>query len=286
MNNNPLISIITPSYNQGDFIENTILSVLEQDYAHIEYILMDGGSTDGSLDIIRKYEKHLTYWQSQPDGGQVAALNAGFKKAKGQILTFLNSDDFLMLGAVSKVVELYREHPQAVGWVGGAYSIAQDGYIIQTRYPQDVSLNGLADWIENYIYQPACFFSADHAKSVGYLNDAYENAFDFNFWMDLAERGDFIPTNEILAVATIHPDAKTQKFMNRMFLETYQIQKAHGFEEIAEKTKVFIEQSKTYTQASSLARLLYTINRRKRHMPDNFVRMPQPPSKKDQLSTE
>jgi hypothetical protein len=170
-----------------------------------------------------------------------------------------------------------------VGWVGGAYSIAQDGYIIQTRYPQDVSLAGLADWIENYIYQPACFFSAEHAKAVGYLSTTYENAFDFNFWMDLAKRGDFIATQDILAVATIHPDAKTQKFMNRMFLETYQIQKSHGFEEIAEKTKVFVEQSKTYTKASSLARLLYTINRRKRHAPNNYVRLPQPQPSEDEV---
>lgn len=272
----PLVSIITPSYNQGDFIENTILSVLEQDYPHIEYIIMDGGSTDGSVALIRKYEKHLSYWQSQPDGGQVTALNAGFARAKGQILAFLNSDDFLMLGAVSKIVAMYREHPQAVAWVGAAHDIAQDGFILQTRYPRDVSLAGFADWLENYIVQPACFFSAAEAKAVGYLSTAYENAFDFNFWMDLAERGEFIPTREVIAVATIHPDAKTQKFLTRMYQETYRIQKVHGFDAIAEKTEAFIEQSKSFTQVSALARLLYTVNRRKRHTPDHYVRLPQP----------
>jgi glycosyltransferase involved in cell wall biosynthesis len=94
--NNPLVSIITPSYNQAQFLEQTILSVINQTYKNIEYFVMDGGSTDGSLDIIKKYDSKITYWQCQADLGQADAINQAFEKCKGEIVCFINSDDILM----------------------------------------------------------------------------------------------------------------------------------------------------------------------------------------------
>src|SRR5512135_2400607 len=107
----PRISIVTPSYNQAAFLENTIVSVLEQGHPDLEYFIMDGGSTDGSVEIIRKYANHLTYWESQPDDGQVAAINAGLRRATGEILAFLNSDDFLLQDALRNVAGAWVESP-------------------------------------------------------------------------------------------------------------------------------------------------------------------------------
>ena len=105
--NNPLVSIITPSYNQAQFLEQTILSVLNQTYKNIEYFVMDGGSNDGSLDIIKKYDANITYWQSKPDLGQADAINQAFKMCKGEIIAFINSDDLLMPNAVETAVSCF-----------------------------------------------------------------------------------------------------------------------------------------------------------------------------------
>jgi len=276
--NFPIVSIVTPSYNQKNFLENTIVSVLEQGYPNLEYFVMDGGSTDGSVEIIKKYAKYLTYWQSQPDGGQVRAINAGFQKASGEIFSFLNSDDFFLLGSIQHMVEMYDQYPDAAGWVGGGYSIAQDGYIIQTRFtPPNLEQADLANWQENWIYQPGCFFSANIAHAVGLLNPSYENSFDFDFWMRISVLGKLIPTSRIIAAATIHPNAKTQKYRTRMFEEVQVIQRAFGYETFAEKTQIFIDQASKEKPVSSLAKLMYETNKQKQKDPDRFVRLPQYP---------
>jgi glycosyltransferase involved in cell wall biosynthesis len=112
------LSIVTPSFNQGRFLEQTILSVLNQDYADIEYIIIDGGSTDESVDIIRRYEKHLAYWVSEKDRGQAHAINKGLEKATGDVFAFINSDDVYLPGAFRAVVEYFRKHPSCE-WLCG-----------------------------------------------------------------------------------------------------------------------------------------------------------------------
>lgn len=118
MNSLPKISIVTPSFNQGEFLEECIDSILSQNYPNLEYIIMDGGSTDGSVEIIKKYEKHLTYWQSQPDGGQYNAVNDGFKRTTGEIMAWLNSDDKYHRDAFFKVALLFESSP-GVEWLTG-----------------------------------------------------------------------------------------------------------------------------------------------------------------------
>jgi glycosyltransferase involved in cell wall biosynthesis len=275
--NGPRVSIVTPSYNQAEFLENTIASVLEQDYPDLEYIVIDGGSKDGSLEIIQKYAKYLTYWRSRPDGGQVHAINTGLRKATGQVLAFLNSDDFFLLGAVEHMVDLYHQHPQAAGWAGGGYSIAQDGYILQERIPRRLEREDLANWAENWIYQPGCFFSADIARAVGYMNPAYENAFDYDFWMRISDLGRLVASPRIIAAATIHPNAKTQKFMSRMFKEMQAIQRAHGYEAYAESTQAMIDQARRQKPVGTIAKLLYETHSQKRKDPDRYVRFPERP---------
>ncbi|HOW91535.1 MAG TPA: glycosyltransferase family 2 protein, partial [Anaerolineaceae bacterium] len=108
----PLVSIVTPSFNQVDYLEETMRSVLEQDYPRVEYIVIDGGSTDGSVEIIRKYADRLAYWVSEKDRGQTDAVNKGYAVAKGSILGWLNSDDTYKPGAISAAVEFLVNHPQ------------------------------------------------------------------------------------------------------------------------------------------------------------------------------
>lgn len=235
---------------------------------------MDGGSTDGSVDVIKRYSKYLTYWQSQPDGGQVKAINAGFQRASGDIFAFLNSDDFFLQDAIQHVAALYIQFPQASGWVGAGYDIAQDGFILQTRIPKKVSRDDLANWAENWIHQPACFFSAKVARSVGLLNEAYQNSFDFDFWLRITQVGELIPTHRVLAAATIHPNAKTQRYKVRMFEEVQSIQRKNGYENYAKDTQRFIDQARTQRAISSVASLLYQTHRDKKNAPKRFVRLP------------
>lgn len=114
----PKITVVTPNFNQGCFLEETILSVLEQGYPNLEFIVIDGGSTDGSTDIIRKYEKKLAYWVSEPDNGQYHAVQKGFEKSTGEIMTYLNSDDILAKGSLFTAAQIFNDYPQ-VKWLGG-----------------------------------------------------------------------------------------------------------------------------------------------------------------------
>lgn len=128
MSRKPLVvSIITPSFNQAQFLEEAILSVFNQDYPHVEYIIIDGGSTDGSIDIIRKYERRLKYWVSEPDSGQSEAINKGWNKSTGDIIAWLNSDDTYCPGALRAVAEVFEKNPETLLVHGAANTCAQDG---------------------------------------------------------------------------------------------------------------------------------------------------------------
>ena len=123
----PLVSIITPSYNQVRYLEDTIQSVLQQDYPNIEYIIVDGGSTDGSLEVIERYKDKLAWWVSEPDQGQADAINKGFRKATGEIIAWLNSDDLYLPGTISSAVEVFQNNPKAGVIYGNALSAVAVG---------------------------------------------------------------------------------------------------------------------------------------------------------------
>jgi glycosyltransferase involved in cell wall biosynthesis len=230
----PLVSIVTPSYNQAQFLEESILSVLNQDYPNVEYIIIDGGSTDASVDIIRSYEDRLAYWVSEEDRGQAHAINKGFAMARGEIFSWLNSDDFLLPGAVSTILEAQRRYPHAVAWVGGCYRVDPDGRVLSTVVPRGLDRDTLADWgYRGFFYQPSCFFAAHAWHEAGPLDENFHVALDLDLWLRLAGLGDFVSTPDIICAAIVHKHAKTQAQRLDMHAETIAIQVRHGYHDMA-----------------------------------------------------
>jgi glycosyltransferase involved in cell wall biosynthesis len=188
----PKISIITPSFNQADYIEYTILSVLSQGYPNLEYIIIDGGSTDGSLDIIKKYADKLTYWVSEPDSGMYDAINKGFAKSSGEILAWINSDDVYFDNAFHTVADIFTQIPK-VDWITG-----RCGYIDRTGnktrtskkkiYNRELLRNGFYRSPYSYVVnQNVVFWRKSLWEKVGGCDKNYRAAGDFVLWMKFSE---------------------------------------------------------------------------------------------------
>jgi glycosyltransferase involved in cell wall biosynthesis len=175
----PRISIVTPSFNQVDYIEEAIRSVLAQGYPNLEYVIMDGGSTDGSLEILRRYEPHLSYFQSGPDGGQAAALAEGFRQCTGDILAWLNSDDRLLPGALWRVADYFRHHPKTVFVNSDVRFVDGDGHFLYRMYvARPVSLFSRA-FASQGAPQMGCFWRRQAYEQAGGVDRS------FGFCMDL-----------------------------------------------------------------------------------------------------
>ena len=181
------LSIITPSYNQAEFIESTICSVLDQGYPKLEYWVMDGGSTDGTVEILKRYADRLKY-VSQKDGGQAAALNDGFRRTTGEIIGWINSDDMYAPGAFAAVDRYFADHPEVDWLYGGCPIIDRAGTVHKgwvTRYKdfwmRRYSYKRLL--IENFLSQPAIFFRRRLLDRVGGLDENYHCAMDYHLWV-------------------------------------------------------------------------------------------------------
>lgn len=181
MNYPPRITIVTPSFNQGRFLEETIVSVLDQGYPNLEYMIIDGGSTDNSREIIRKYERHFSYWVSEPDRGQSHAINKGFCRATGDIFGWINSDDVYTKGTLVKIGESWAEREFNFLY-GKCEIIAEDGrYLFDFPYVPEMSCALLVS--DHEVPQPSTFFSKRVWNSLGPLDEGLDFGMDFDYWV-------------------------------------------------------------------------------------------------------
>lgn len=230
----PAITLVTPSLNQGRFIEATIRSVLLQGYPLLEYVIMDGGSTDGSVDIIRKYEPWLARWVSAADGGQSDALNQGLAHAEGDVAGWLCSDDRLLPGALHALARFRAENADAVAWAGACRTVTADGRSFYTNSPRGASRERLADWGRaGRISQPACLFAREAWQRLGGLEATYHFAMDFDLWLRMSALGRLALTDELWAEETMHGDTKSFGQRGRSLAEVHLIQIRHGFDRLA-----------------------------------------------------
>jgi len=203
----PLVSIITPSYNQGGFIEETIESVLSQDYQNIEYIIIDGGSTDNTIEILKKYEGRVK-WVSEKDRGQSDAINKGFRMAKGEIFAWLNSDDVYIKGAVSKAIDFLDKHTDVKMVYANAKFCDESGKIIgEYRPPEIFDYKKLAFY--NSICQPSTFFRRDAFFAVGGIDLTLHHLMDHDLWMKMAKRFKVAYLPEFLSIYRLHTESKS-----------------------------------------------------------------------------
>lgn len=203
-----LISIVTPSYNQARFLEQTIKSVLSQDYAQIEYLIVDGGSTDGSQNLIKKYEKNLAWWVSEKDRGQTDAINKGFAHARGDILAWINSDDTYEPGAVAAAVAYLQDHPEVGMVYGDCNFIDETGKVIGKFHSAQTNYRLLRQGY-SHIPQQTMFFRADLWKQVGPLDPSFYFAMDYDLWTRISARTEIKYVPQTWANFRLHGSGKT-----------------------------------------------------------------------------
>ena len=218
----PNISIITPSYNQGRFIERTVRSVLDQGYPNLEYIVMDGGSQDGTLDVLRRYEGRLT-WVSEQDRGQADAINKGIRRTSGDIVAYLNSDDVYRPGALLRVAEEFDRHREAL-WLTGKCAIIDEedrevrrpitAYknLLLRRYSYSLLL------VTNPVSQPATFWRRSAVEQFGLFNEDEHLVMDYDFWLRIGKENPPVVLDDYLADFRVYAASKT----SRSFLTTFE----------------------------------------------------------------
>jgi glycosyltransferase involved in cell wall biosynthesis len=230
----PRISIVTPSFNQGAYIEQTITSVLDQGYPNLEYIVIDGGSRDESVPIIRKYSKHLAYWVSEPDGGQTDAINKGFRRTTGDIFNWLNSDDFYAPGALWRVAEGFASPDILV--VSGRRRIFGDGFADLLFDPASLKSSLEETLLFGSMDQPSTFFRRPVFESISPLSDSLRYCMDTELWLAFLLRygqTGVRPIPELLVNARLHDQAKTLASQEEFFWERLKL-----YRSIAEATAV------------------------------------------------
>ena len=214
----PLVTVVTPSFNHGRFIRETIESVLTQSHPRIEYLVMDGGSRDETVAILESYGDRLS-WVSEPDGGQTQAINKGWRRARGTIVAYLNSDDTYLPGAIEKAVAGLRAHPEAGAVYGEGYHVDEAGRVIE-RYPTEpFDLTRLGQTC--FICQPTVFLRRDVVEGLGYLDESRRYCMDYDLWIRLAHVSRFAYLPEYLANTRMHPDTVTHALREPVHAEIH-----------------------------------------------------------------
>lgn len=220
----PLVSIVTPSFNQARYLRRCIDSVLKQDYPRIEYRVLDGGSTDGSLEILSSYGERVT-WTSGPDGGQTAAINTGFRRARGEILAWLNSDDELLPGAVSAAVESLLAAPDAGMVHGRAWFIDVAGERIRPYPSYAFARRDLSR--KCYVCQPTVFVRRSAVDAVGLLDESLDICMDYEWWLRIGRAMPIAFCDRYLACSRQYGETKTSSRRLRALVEAGRLMHEH-----------------------------------------------------------
>ncbi len=221
----PLVTVVTPSYQQGRFLRACIESVMSQDYPRVEYMVLDGGSKDESVEVLKSYGERF-FWQSQPDGGQTQAINAGLARARGSILAYLNSDDVLLPGALARVADAFGRYPSADLIYGDADYIDEEGRVIRPypTHPYDLErLKGLC-----FICQPAAFWTRKAWDRYGKFDETFNLAMDYEYWQRIAAGRGFIQyLPEKLACSRDYATTKTRGQRLKVYEDIFASQRKH-----------------------------------------------------------
>ncbi|MBS3759146.1 MAG: glycosyltransferase [Desulfobacterales bacterium] len=219
------VSIITPSFQKGRFIERTIQSVLDQAAAGMEYVVVDGGSTDQTVEVLKRYDSRIR-WLSEKDDGQADAVNKGIRMTRGEIIGWLNADDIYYPGAISTVLAYFKKHPEVDIVYGDADHIDEDDQVLEPYYTEDWDYERLKDIC--FICQPAVFFRRRLVERIGLLDRNLQYCMDYEYWLRAGRTTDFVRLNQKLAGSRMYDDNKTlgerlpvHKEINRMFKQRF-----------------------------------------------------------------
>jgi len=252
MSNHSSVSIVTPSFNQAQYLEQTLRSVLEQDHPNVEYIVIDGASTDGSVEIIKKYAEGrgvvptptngenpnnrgektlrqaqddasplLAYWISEKDSGQAEAINKGLARATGEIIAWLNSDDYYLPGAVSAAVKVFEENPNVVMVYGDMLAVDENGQTINTLKYKQLTLEDLLCF--QIIGQPSVFFRREMYEKIGGLDTTFHFLLDHQYWIRMAQQGKILHVEQTWSAARYHAEAKNRAKASEFGREAFRI---------------------------------------------------------------
>ncbi len=231
----PKISVIIPSYNKVKFIGLTLASIFEQNYKNIEVIVQDGGSTDGTVDIIKKYASRypgLLKYESKKDKGQLDAINNGMSKARGEIFTFINADDCYSNGAFNKIANAYMENPDSIWFAGQGVVINDAGWEIAkpVTWYKNLLLNHATYYLlltTNFLMQPSVFFTKDVFKKYGPFTGTSDFIMEYDFWLKLGKIQMPVVINNNLSCFRIEPTTKTKRLFNDLLKEDEQTVKKY-----------------------------------------------------------
>jgi glycosyltransferase involved in cell wall biosynthesis len=224
---NPKFSIITPSYNQGLFIRNTIESVMNQNYKNFEHIVIDGGSTDNTIDILKEYP-HLI-WKSEKDNGPAHAINKGYKLASGDITTWLNSDDFFAENIFIKIADIFLKNPNVKIICGMIKNIDLNGEVIYIKnLDLPFSYNYLINISADIVKQPATFYRRDLYEEVNGLDESLKLVFDYDLFIKMLKISKPILINEVFAYQRDYDTTLSRKFMRKQAFEIFRVSRKYN----------------------------------------------------------
>lgn len=214
MSNEPKVSIVTPSFNQAQFLESTLVSIDSQTYRNVEHIVIDGGSTDGSVDILRRHAAQLAYWVSEPDDGQTDALIKGFSRATGDILCWLNSDDVLEPWTISEVVEFFERHPKAQAVYGDSLWTDKSGAPLKPK-KEHAFHRFIWMYDHNFIPQPSTFWRRELYEAVGGLDPTFDLAMDADLWIRFSDVTKIHHVRRQWSRMRFYPEQKNQRLRQK-----------------------------------------------------------------------